>query len=97
MHYHIRVQGHLDPSWQHRFEGLQIKHEGSGTTLLSGPLPDQAALHGVLLSVVCCFGKDRLLVLQSWPALPGFFEPASTAMASSGERDIPESTKYRYR
>ncbi len=48
MHYHIRVQGHLDPSWQHRFEGLQIKHEGSGTTLLSGPLPDQAAL---LLSI----------------------------------------------
>jgi hypothetical protein len=52
MHYRIRVQGHLDHSWQHRFEGFQIDHEGTGTTLLSGPLPDQAALHGVLLLIM---------------------------------------------
>jgi hypothetical protein len=52
MHYHIRVQGHLDPVWQLRFEELQIKHEDAGTTLLSGPLPDQAALQGVLLQIV---------------------------------------------
>jgi hypothetical protein len=38
MHYHIRVQGHLDPSWQHRFEGWQIEQQDAGTTLLSGPL-----------------------------------------------------------
>ena len=47
----ICVQGHLDPIWQHRFEGLQIEHQDAGTTLLSGPLPDQAALHGVLLQI----------------------------------------------
>lgn len=52
MHYHIRVQGHLDPGWQHRFEGLRIEHQDAGTTLLSGTLPDQAALHGVLLQIV---------------------------------------------
>jgi hypothetical protein len=52
MYYSIRVQGHLDPSWQQRFEGLRIEHQDVGTTLLSGPLPDQAALHGVLLQVV---------------------------------------------
>ncbi len=52
MHYHIRVQGHLDPSWQHRFEGLRIEHQDAGATLLSGTLPDQAALHGVLLQIV---------------------------------------------
>ena len=52
MYYHIRVQGHLDPVWQHQFEGWQITHEDAGTTLLSGFLPDQAALHGVLLQVV---------------------------------------------
>ncbi len=45
-HYHIRVQGHLDPSWQHRFEGLEIEHQDAG------PLPDQAALHGVLLQII---------------------------------------------
>ena len=52
MHYHIRVQGHLDLSWQHRFEGLRIEHLDAGTTLLSGSLPDQAALHRVLLQII---------------------------------------------
>ncbi|HEY6407091.1 MAG TPA: hypothetical protein VIY29_06470 [Ktedonobacteraceae bacterium] len=52
MHYHIRVQGHLDPSWQDRFGGLCIEQQEAGTTLLSGTLPDQAALHGVLLQII---------------------------------------------
>ena len=52
MHYRIRVQGHLDPGWQHRFEGLRINHLDCGATSLSGTLPDQAALHGVLLQIV---------------------------------------------
>jgi hypothetical protein len=52
MHYHIRVQGHLDPAWQHRFEGLRIEQQDAGTTLLAGSLPDQAALQGVLLQIV---------------------------------------------
>ena len=52
MHYHIRVQGHLDPSWQERFGGLRIEQQEVGTTLLSGMLPDQAALHGVLLQII---------------------------------------------
>jgi hypothetical protein len=52
MYYRIRVQGHLDHSWQDRFEGLRLEHQDAGTTLLSGPLPDQAALHGVLLLII---------------------------------------------
>jgi len=52
MHYHILVQGHLDPSWQDRFGGLRIEQQEAGTTLLSGTLPDQAALHGVLLQII---------------------------------------------
>jgi hypothetical protein len=52
MHYHIRVQEHLDPGWQDRFEGLRIEQQETGTTLLTGTLPDQAALHGVLLQIV---------------------------------------------
>jgi hypothetical protein len=51
MNYRIRVAGHLDHSWQEWFEGLELRHEASGTTLLSGFLPDQAALHGVLLKI----------------------------------------------
>jgi hypothetical protein len=52
MHYVLRVQGHLDPCWQDRFGGLRIEQQEAGTTLLSGSLPDQAALHGVLLQLV---------------------------------------------
>jgi hypothetical protein len=51
MHCHIRIQGHLDPSWQPSLEELHIMHEANGTTLLSGVLKDQAALYGVLLKI----------------------------------------------
>ncbi|HLZ58774.1 MAG TPA: hypothetical protein VKR06_17680 [Ktedonosporobacter sp.] len=51
MNYQIRIKGHLDLNWQDWFAGLQIVHESSGTTLLSGHLPDQAALFGVLLKI----------------------------------------------
>jgi effector-binding domain-containing protein len=52
MHYRILVQGHLAPIFHSRFGGLRIEHQESGTTLLSGFLPDQAALHGVLLQMI---------------------------------------------
>ncbi len=52
MHYRIRVKGQLDPGWQDRFAGLRIEQQEAGTTLLSGFLPDQAALHSVLLQIV---------------------------------------------
>ena len=51
MQYRIRVKGHLDPTWQPWFTGLQVEHEAAGTSVLSGPLPDQAALYGVLLKI----------------------------------------------
>ena len=47
-HYRIRVKGQLDPSWSAWFDGLTITHEASDETVLAGPLPDQAALYGVL-------------------------------------------------
>jgi len=46
--YQIRVKGHLDEHWSSWLEGLSMTHLESGETLLSGPLADQAALHGVL-------------------------------------------------
>ena len=51
MHCRIRITWHLDPSWQEWFDDLHIVHEPGGTTLLSGQLPDQAALFGVLLTI----------------------------------------------
>ena len=44
----IRLEGHLDQHWADWLDGLAITHESDGTTTLSGPLADQAALHGVL-------------------------------------------------
>jgi len=48
--YDIRVAGHLSANWAARFEGLSIRHEPKGETVLSGML-DQAAIHGVLVKI----------------------------------------------
>jgi hypothetical protein len=49
--YEIRLKGHLDARWANRFEGLTITLEDNGDTLLTGPVVDQAALHGLLKKV----------------------------------------------
>ena len=46
--YEIRVKGHLDPRWADWFDGLTLTQESDGTTVLSGSVVDQAALHGLL-------------------------------------------------
>ncbi len=51
MVYEIRVAGHLPPQWSDWFEGFAVTLEPDGTTLLSGPLVDQAALYGLLKKV----------------------------------------------
>ena len=50
-HYEIRIQGRLDDRWAARFEGLTLTPEDNGDTLLTGPVVDQAALHGLLRKV----------------------------------------------
>jgi hypothetical protein len=49
--YEIRIKGHLDERWAEWFEGLTITLEEGGDTLLTGPVIDQAALHGLLKKV----------------------------------------------
>jgi hypothetical protein len=49
--YHIRVKGYLDDAWADWFEGLTITNQEDGKAMLSGSLPDQAALHGVLNNI----------------------------------------------
>ena len=51
MVYQIRVKGHLGSQWTEWFGGLTVTLEDDGETLLSGPVVDQAALHGVLRKV----------------------------------------------
>jgi hypothetical protein len=48
--YEIRVEGVLDSRWSSWFEDLQLTSEG-GRTLVAGPVPDQAALHGLLARI----------------------------------------------
>jgi hypothetical protein len=49
--YEIRVKGHIADSWSYWFEGMTIRHEESGETVLNGALVDEAALHGVLAKI----------------------------------------------
>ena len=49
--YEIRIKGHLDRQWSDLLEDLTITLDEDGTTLLSGPVVDDAALHGLLKKV----------------------------------------------
>ena len=49
--YQIRIEGHLSREWADWFEGLAITALDNGETLLTGPVVDQAALHGLLRKV----------------------------------------------
>jgi hypothetical protein len=49
--YEIRIQGHLETRWAGWFDGLSLIHDSDGTTVIRGPVVDQAALHGLLQRV----------------------------------------------
>ena len=56
--YEIKLNDHLDTKWVEWFYDMAITHENDGTTTLYGPLPDQAALHNILLRI-----RDLNLIL----------------------------------
>jgi hypothetical protein len=60
-YYEIRIKGHLDESWADWFDGMTFGHEDNGETLISGSLPDQSALHGVL-NGLCDLGIQLISV-----------------------------------
>jgi hypothetical protein len=64
--YQIRLKGHLGCQWTEWFEGLTITLEENGETLLTGPVVDQAALHG-LLKKVRDLGLPLLSVMRVMP------------------------------
>jgi len=64
--YAIRIKGHLDDRWADWFEGMTLTREDNDTTLLTGPVVDQAALHG-MLKRVRDLGTPLLSVLRLAP------------------------------
>jgi hypothetical protein len=49
--YQIRIKGVIDDKWSYWFDGMSICPQVDGTTLLTGPIRDQAALHGLLAKI----------------------------------------------
>lgn len=74
--YEIRVKGHLDTRWAAWFDGLTVSHDSDGTTIIRGPVADQAALHGLLQKV-----RDLGLPLISVNHIPPASPPAPAAKA----------------
>ncbi len=71
--YEIRIQGRLDPRWTARFDGLSMRHDRDGTTVLSGLVTDQAALHGLISQI-----RDLALPLLAVTQLDATNERDST-------------------
>ena len=76
--YQIRIKGHLGREWTDWFEGLTITLEDNGDTFLTGPVIDQAALHGLLKKV-----RDLGLPLVSVSPV----EPDPSATLGTGQAD----------
>ncbi len=79
--YEIRLKGHLEARWVEWFEGLTITLAEDGDTLLTGPVLDQAALHGLLKKV-----RDLGLPLVSVSPL----EPGPSSTPGTGQADQPD-------
>lgn len=63
--FEIRLKGHLDTHWANWFDGMTVTLTEDGDTILTGPVVDQASLHGLLKKV-----RDLGLPLRSVQSLP---------------------------
>ena len=87
----IRVRGHLEARWSERLEGLTLTRQHDGTTLIAGPVVDQAALFGVINRL-----RDMALPLISITHLEPD-EPTKQADSKSCRSPGPTPTSTRPR
>jgi hypothetical protein len=85
--YQIRIKGHLGREWTDWFEGLTITLEEDGNTLLTGPVVDQAALHG-LLKKVRDLGMPLVSVSPVESDPPTTLPSASLGTGGTGQADV---------
>ncbi len=81
--YAIRANGHLASRWTTRFDGMSLTTQDDGTTVLEGPVPDQAALHG-LLRALGDLGLPLISVTPARPDPPTFL-PAAPGTSQQGD------------
>ena len=79
--YEIRLKGHLGARWAVRFDGMNLTTRADGTTLIEGPVADQAALHG-LLRTLRDLGLPLLSVTQ--------VEPDEPRMTRQSRKETPQ-------
>jgi hypothetical protein len=91
--YQIRIRGHLDGEWADWFDGMAVTLGENGDTLLTGPVADQAALHGLLRRVrdlgvpllsVACVDADP-------PDCPGASPEGVKRTTATGEASTDET------
>lgn len=87
-HYEIRLKGHLADRWADWFGGLTIMLEAHGETRLSGPVVDQAALHG-LLKKVRDLGMPIISVIR---VAPGQSAPSPSTTFGIGQAKVSDGT-----
>jgi len=79
-HYEIRVAGRLTPRWSAWFDGLTIATDPDGTTVIRGPVVDQAALHGLIQKL-----RDVGIPLLALTRLPTDVPDEPPARPNQGE------------
>jgi hypothetical protein len=80
--YQIKIKGYLDLHWADWLGGMEITHDAQGNSLLTGILPDQPALHGILVQI-----RDLgmpLISLSSQPDIVEGMEKANGRNNDSG-------------
>jgi hypothetical protein len=88
--YQIRIHGHLGPEWREWFGSMSITPTDNGQTLITGPVIDQAALHG-LLKKVRDLGTPLLAVNRITPGQNDGAEPTGNEAAPPAIEARPPS------